>query len=222
MPTRFRFRLGLMLSLLMMTALPAFASDSADECDTVEAMPNKTPRADGLMKEIFHVKGDATDPTHETQNRGLQPGYELNKSALGHPMCLYVIGGQEMIVELDVYKVGLEPMTVHLLCPHCTARDHDTRNALRLTAGHKKMSYDPAGVVPTFPGWSDHQMVTAFPMGAGGLFSVDRFRCAWEVDGKHRHAIGNICDFEVTIDKNVVRPVSRGQVGAVLGRLRGT
>lgn len=161
-------------------------------------------------KETFHVAGDAEDPTGAAP-RGLAPGYRLTQSAAGHPKCLYAIGGREMIVEIDVYRLPGQPMYLHLLCPHCLAREFAERNALRVMADQKQMDYDAAAAPPAFPGWSPAQMAAAFPAGVGGLLSVQTpFRCTWEIDARYRERLGNICDFHVVIDKNVIRPVGQG------------
>jgi hypothetical protein len=192
--------------------MPAFGT-ADDDCDTFDAMPNQ-PEPD-TMKETFHVLGDAPDPTGG-EAKGLAPGYRLTQSALGHPRCHYSFGsGGEMIVEADVYALRGQPMYVHLLCPHCAARGHT--NALKIAGDHKAMSYAPYGIAPTFPGWSDRQMVNAFPRGTGGLLSIERFRCTWEIAPEHRVQLGAVCDFEVVIDKNVLRRVTHTQRGE-LGR----
>lgn len=161
-------------------------------------------------KETFHVAGDAADPTGGRAS-GVAPGYRLTQSALGHPKCLYAIGGREMIVEIDVYQLPDQPLYLHLLCPHCLAREFNERNALRVTADRKQIAYDAAGVPPPFPNWTQAQMAQAFPQGVGGLLSVQTpFRCAWEIDPRYREQLGNVCDFHVVIDNNVIRPAGQG------------
>jgi hypothetical protein len=204
------------IPILAVLALTAAAEPAAAvDCDTVEAMHQPSDS----IREIFHVAGDAPDPTGATGLEGMSPGYDLRKHAAGRVMCHYSFGnGGEMIAEIDVYQIPGEPMRLHLICPHCTARDPKTRNALNVSADRKQMSFDPAGLAPAFPGWSDAQMARTFPRGTGGLLSVaDRFRCSWEIDPRHRELIGNVCDFEVVIEKNVIRRVTHN-AGGLLGR----
>lgn len=207
-----RLLIPTMLALATLT-MPAYAFDTPPDdassdvpkCDTVSEMPNDPI----IEKEIFHVAGDAADPTRESNLRGLQPGYELSKAAAGRPLCYYQMpGGAEMLVEIDVYMDPGEPMYLHLLCPHCLARNHQSQNALVVRSQVKQMSYDPLGIPPTFPGWTDKQMVNALSKGAGGLLSCERFKCTWEVDPRYRERIGNVCDFEVVIDRNIIRRIT--------------
>lgn len=157
-------------------------------------------------KEIFHVAGDAPDPTGMTNTRGVAPGYDLTGSALGHPMLLHRLYGKEMVLEADVYKMDGEPMYIHLICPMCLANGRTS--ALRIVEGKKKLSYDPRADVPTFPGWSRDQMLHTFPHGLGGLLSVEPFGCTWEESPELQRGFGlSCCTWKVAIDNNVVRHV---------------
>jgi hypothetical protein len=223
MPNSLKLRLlWLILPIVCLFATSSDASASASpiDRDTVGDMSQHSSEAD---KELFHIHGDAPvvgDP-EGVVGAGHAPGYNLTQMAAGHPMCIYEMpGGQEMIVEVDVYQVPGAPMRLHLLCPHCLARDHGNRNALNISADNKQMSYEANRIVPTYPGWSDRQMVKAFPRGAGGLLSVERFRCSWEIQPEYRAQLGNICDFDVVIDKNVIRRVARVASGSLLGKIR--
>lgn len=158
------------------------------------------------LKECFHVAGDAPDPTGG-ELRGASAGYDLTKSALGRPMLYYALpDGTELVLEADVYALPNEPTYIHLLCPRCLASGR--QNALRIVEGHKALSYDPKAIVPPFPGWTQEQMVHAFPRGAGGLLSVEAFSCTWEETPElHRDFGLAVCGWRVAIDKNVVRDV---------------
>jgi hypothetical protein len=193
------------MAALMIPPAYALSDDPSPECDIVGDMP-KDPI---IEKEIFHVAGDAPDPTRETNLRGLQPGFELSKSAAGRPLVHYAMpGGAEMLLEIDVYQFPGEPMYLSVICPHCILRDHGSKRQLTVRSQVKQMAYDPLGIPPTFPGWTDKQMVSSLPQGAGGLLSCERFKCTWEVDPRYRERMGNICDFEVVIDRNVARRVT--------------
>ena len=211
-----RFMKACAAALLIMLAYPmdATAYTAPEQCDTVGPMANDPI----IEKEIFHVAGDAVDPTQLTQARGLQSGYSMTQAAAGHPKCLYRFGTVEMLVEADVYRLEGQPMYLHLLCPHCLAREHNERNAIRVMADRKEMSYDPKALVPAFPGWTDEQMRYTFPGGAGGLLNVSQaFQCTWEVDPRLRARAGNICDFKVVIENNVVRAVTHAAAGVIYG-----
>lgn len=203
----------LLLTLASAWAIVAVTARAAAHGCAVRGTVERMQPSDSY-KETFHVAGDAADPTGSSA-RGLAPGYRLTQSAAGHPKCLYAIGGQEMIVEIDVYHLPDQPMYLHLLCPHCLAREFAERNALRVTADQKQMAYEPGAAVPPFPNWTQAQMAQAFPAGVGGRLSVSTpFRCTWEIDPRYRERLGNICDFHVVIENNVIRPV--GQGGAII------
>lgn len=155
------------------------------------------------LKDVFHVAGDAPDP-EGTGLRGVAPGYDLTKSAVGHPKLLYKLPtGEEIVLEADVYD-GPDGRYIYLLCPRCLASGRN--NQLRIRAGIKQFSYERGERVPLFPGWSREQMKHAFPNGAGGLLSVEPFRCTWEEapDLQRDHGL-NQCTWSVSIDKNVVK-----------------
>lgn len=181
---------------------------SSDPPRTVGASMTTNPH-DQILKETFHVAGDAPDPAG-TGLRGQAPGYRFTQAALGHPLCFYSFGapGGDTIVEMDVYAPPDQPMYVHLLCPHCLVRSKAT-HGITVRADQKGMSYDPHGIARTFPGWTDAQMARAYPRGTGGLISIDRFRCTWELDPALAVAQGHtrnpICDFDVIVADNVIR-----------------
>lgn len=158
-----------------------------------------------MIKDVFHVAGDAPDPEGGAL-RGVAPGYNLTRSAIGHPLMLYRVAGQELILEADVYALPNEPMYIHLICPLCLMNGRTV--ALRIIEGRKQLSYDPRADVPTFPGWSRDQMLHAFPHGLGGLLSVEPFGCTWEEEPNlERGGMGfSCCPWKVAIENNVVRP----------------
>lgn len=165
---------------------------------------------DQTLKEVFHVAGDAPDPVGMARGRGVAPGYNLTKSALGHPMLLYRLStGEEVILEADVYEIptmdGKKPeQYIHILCPRCLAGGR--KNLLTIRPEVKQFSYDKDAAVPVFPGWTREQFARAFPNGVGGLLSVAPFRCTWEEVPELRrdHGLGQ-CTWQVAIDHNVVR-----------------
>jgi hypothetical protein len=131
-------------------------------------------------------------------------GYDLTKTAIGHPMLHYALpDGKELILEADVYKIGDEPMYIYLNCPLCLMAGKTVQLCIR--ADHKQLSYEPTARVPAFPGWSEEQMRHAYPKGAGGLLSVEEFACTFEVEPELRRQFGfAVCPWRVVIDKNVV------------------
>ena len=174
-------------------------------------------------KEMFFVAGNQPDPTGgqvAPQARGLTTGHRFDRQkAVAHPMLHYTFGPNgETILEADVYPAtrGVDgdvvELWVHLVCPHCVARGR-LDQTIKISAANKAILFDPAGAVPTFPGWSDADMARTFPAGVGGALSIDRFRCTWE---KEARQIGGsllltdetLCDFDVVIDKNRVRLVT--------------
>lgn len=207
MKTPIILSITLALTLLCLWAI-AHALPSASTGIVRSTMTNQD---DQILKETFHVAGDMPDPAG-TGLRGTAPGYRFTQAALGHPMCHYTFGpGGDTIIEMDVYAPPGTPMYVHLICPHCLVRSKVTQT-LTIKADQKEMSYDPRGIAPTFPGWTDAQMARTYPRGTGGLISIARFRCAWEMDPKaavaQGHSANPICDFDVVIENNVVRRVT--------------
>lgn len=158
-------------------------------------------------KEIFHVAGDMPDPAGSGK-RGVAPGYQLNKTAIGHPLLFYRLPtGVEIVLEADVYKLDNQPMYVHILCPLCAMLGRN--NGLRIEQGHKEMHYDPDATLRRMPeGWSRDNLRRAFPDGVGGVFSCSQVQCAWEVTPELRRQTGfAVCPWRVVIDENIVRNV---------------
>lgn len=158
------------------------------------------------LKETFFIAGDQPDPAG-TDLRGVAAGFDLTKTAIGHPMLLYRAAGRELILEADVYQTAPgQPPYVLLICPLCLMAGQKV--GLQIRAGNKPFTYDPKAIVPTFPGWTPAQMRAAFPQGAGGLLNVDPFQCAHEVQPELQRAFGfAICPWKVRVDNNVVMDV---------------
>jgi len=163
---------------------------------------------ESTIKDLFHVAGDAPDPTGGNL-RGVAAGYDLTKSAIGHPMLLYRVGSEEMILEADVYELEGLPLHVRIICPICLAMGRTS--GLTIWANQKGMQYEAAGLVPIFPGWTAAQMRQAFgdrPGGAGGRLSVEPFRCTWEATPELTRRFGLAqCPWNVAIENNVVRDI---------------
>lgn len=159
------------------------------------------------IKECFHVAGDQPDPTGYSDLRGVAPGYNLTRSALGHPKVLAYVHGKQAVLTVDVYAIPGEPMKLHLMCPVCVALGR-THVALHIHQGQKAFSYDPGARVPPWPDWSEAERHRAFPEGMGGLLNVDPFGCSWEETPELRRGFGLAsCTWRVAIVNNVARPV---------------
>lgn len=157
-------------------------------------------------KELFHVAGDAPDPSG-TGLRGVSPGYDLTKSALGHPFLLWRRpDGGEMMLEADVYAMPGSPMYIIILCPLCAMNGRTS--GLRIDQAKKAMSYDEKASISCFPGWTKEQTKGAFPNGTGGVLSVEPFACTWEESPDLKRDFGlSKCNWRVAIDNNFVRSV---------------
>lgn len=157
------------------------------------------------LKEVFHVAGDQPDPAGGSL-RSVAPGYDLTRSAAGHPMLLWRYPGGELVLEADVYQLPDQPTYLHLICPRCLAAGRT--NGLRITQERKAIAYEPRIEPPTFPGWTDQQMREAFPRGVGGSLTVEAFECTWEEAPDRRREFGlSKCGWRVAIERNVVREV---------------
>ncbi len=165
---------------------------------------------ENVTKEIFHLAGDAPDPTG-TGLRGIAPHHDLTRAAIGHPMVLYRINGKELFLEIDVHvDVSVEPhaLYAHVICPLCLVGGRQV--GLRIHSGAKSLHYDRAAVPRPFPGWSKLQMDEAFRArgGTGGVLSIEPFKCTWEEmpDLRRRDGLAT-CRWQVAIDNNVARDV---------------
>ena len=101
------------------------------------------PAINPNTEEMFTIIGD--------KQRGASAGYDLRKSALGHPMLRY----GDLVLEVDVYERG-GILAVHMFCPACSTVDEP--HALMISQLNKQIDYD-----------RDRQ-----------LLSVEPFRCTWE------------------------------------------
>ena len=91
-------------------------------------------------REIFHVAGDAPDPTGGAA-RGLAPGYDLTATAAGHPLLFYRLpNDHELILEADVYQLPDVAMHIHLICPLCMMAGRTV--GLTITQGNKEMQFE--------------------------------------------------------------------------------
>jgi hypothetical protein len=158
-------------------------------------------------KDVFQIAGDAPDPMGEIRGQGVSPGFDMTKMAAGHPKVIYrLANGQDLILEVDVYKLPNEPMYLLFFCPLCL--QNKRQNALRIVQGNKAMSYDPKAMRGPYPGWTSAQMKESFPKGIGGLLSVEQFACTWEASPEASRDFGLArCTWKVVIDNNVARNV---------------
>ena len=102
-------------------------------------------------REIFHVAGDAPDPTGGAA-RGLAPGYDLTATAAGHPLLFYRLpNDHELILEADVYQLPDVAMHIHLICPLCMMAGRTV--GLTITQGNKEMQFERQVAPKPPPGW---------------------------------------------------------------------
>ena len=73
-------------------------------------------------EEVFEIKGD--------MDNGMSFGYDLEKTAIGHPSIRY----RDRLTQADVYEMDGHLMVV-LYCPKC-------EDALRITTDKKRIRYD--------------------------------------------------------------------------------
>lgn len=190
------------LSLAVLAAVAFFASRGAGhECGTVVVMPNPSSPPNAIDRELIHLAGDP--------DQGVSASIDLTQGKIGSPVCYYEIGGEPVLMTIDVYQHPGQPLLLHILCPHCAARGHD-KQALHLRSDQKAMDYAPWESPPTFPGWSRSQMAAKWPARpgvgiAGGVLTVAEFRCTWDVHPHHQAIVGKVCDFKALIDRNRVR-----------------
>lgn len=167
---------------------------------------------EGTYKEIFDVVEDARDPAGvDPSARGLAPGYDLSKSAIGRPMIWYEVSGTPMPMTWDVYQApDGSDRYIQGLCPACIARGRPPDHC-GLTIRHdaKPFSYDPRAEVPPFPGWTRAEMQKARPHGFGGLLTIEApIACTWEEAPELQRGFGlSRCNWKVQIVKNVARDV---------------
>jgi hypothetical protein len=136
------------------------------------------PAYDPETEELFHVDGDAPDPTGQIRKRGMAQEMRLTQTAMGHPLIRY----GDHIIEADVYKIADEPMMVHLICPRC-------RNAIRITEDRKEIDYDPNAGDPR----------------QGGRLSIEPFECTWELSAERQNFGVGLCRWRVGIQDNVAK-----------------
>lgn len=144
-------------------------------------------------RELFHIAGD---PEH-----GYSATMDLTSQAAGHPVIFY----KDRVLVADVYALPDEPMYIHLLCPFSTPNE---KHGLRISQERKLIEYDPAGIVPPPPNWTQQQLLECFPQGLGGLLNVEEFSCTWEAEPELRRQFGmSMCPWKVVIENNVARDV---------------
>jgi hypothetical protein len=153
------------------------------------------------LNEFYTVKKDAADPSG-TGQRGLAPGVDLSKSAVGHPVILYrTKEGKEFFLTADVYAIPGEPMAVHVYCPLCS-------NHLTIRQDNKAIDYDRHATVK-IPGYRTEEILAGLGLpDLGGRLSVEPFRCSWETVPDLRREFGfGVCTWSVVIDNNLARNV---------------
>ncbi len=153
--------------------------------------------------DVSIIKNDhrAHDPSG-TGLVGRASGVNLNETAFAHPVIFY--GGRHSparFIRADLFKMDGAPDYLVLYCPVC-------QNALRITEDNKRIEYDPE-VKPRFGSVREEDILVGLSTpDLGGLLSVERFRCAWEVQPDLRRSFGfAICPWQVVIDNNVARDV---------------
>ncbi len=129
-------------------------------------------------EEIFHIKGDAPDPT----GGGLiGTSTSLNVGAAGK-VGIAMIRYGDLILEADVYKVGQEPIEVVMFCPRC-------HKAVRIRQDNKPIDWTPPA-----PGFEK----------MGGAISIGAFECPWEL-GDQKELGAELCRQKLVVEHNVAR-----------------
>jgi hypothetical protein len=137
------------------------------------------PAFDPQKESLFHICGDAPDPTGMTNLRGAQSSVDFTGGAFAHPMLRW----RDRVVEADLYETDGQLM-LHLLCPKCSTPE--APHALWVKQEQKPMEWDKERK----------------------LLSVAAFSCTWELPEGRRQEFGiGMCRWRVAIDKNVVREV---------------
>jgi hypothetical protein len=130
-------------------------------------------------EEMFQIKGDAPDPTGVGPERGFESRMKIGGAGrVGIAKVRY----RDRITEADVYKVDGEPYRVVLYCPRC-------EKVLTIPGDRKQIDWTPPA-----PG---HEA-------EGGVLSVERFRCTWEL-GDQQTLGAELCRLTLAIDRNVAR-----------------
>lgn len=152
-----------------------------------------------------------------TGQRGMTVGHDLVKSALGHPIVIWIpAAGTIRLLEIDVFTPPGAPSYLLIKCPYC---NHDVDKSekegtqLRIMEGAKAWEYDPLRAPPMYPGWSEQDVMEALvergiDIKRGGTLSVEPFSCTWEETPDLRRGFGlQRCPWQnIKIDKNVARP----------------
>lgn len=216
MPTIFRpanvlFAVTALLFMALLHTRPASCAVPVQIRGTVDVMTSSDnlPGQPGDF-ETFYVSGDKPMPVGATST------LLMNKGQIGAVWCHYIMpdGITRSNLQVDVYQYTPGgPLLLLLICPHCTARGHvgkDEDHGINVRQEVKAMEFlPPPQPTPVFPGWTTAAMMREFPDGLGGLLSTDPFGCTWDVLPHQRHLVGNVCDFHVVIERNVIRRVDR-------------
>lgn len=132
---------------------------------------------DPQREELYHIAGDAPDPSGLTDKRGMQASVQLNRSAIAHPL----IRWRDRVIEGDLYEMDGQ-LVLHILCPRCSTPE--ALHALLIKAGQKAIEWDAER----------------------GLLSVERFECTWELPEGRRVEFGaGLCRWRVAIERNVAK-----------------
>ena len=158
---------------------------------------------------------DARDPSGiSPAARGLAPGYDLTKSALGKPLIWYEMSGTPMPMTWDVYLSPDGSMYIQALCPACIARGRQPDHCgLTIRSQAKPFSFDPRAEVPPFPGMSRDDMYrprkSGPPAAKTGLLTIEKpIACTWEEDGTARRSFGLArCNWKVQVVNNVAKDI---------------
>ena len=156
-------------------------------------------------KEFFHVSGD--------RQQGVTSGFNLNQSALCHPVVWYPRMGE--FLTLDVFSVPGAPLYAVIRCPVCLAKNprKEPPNDLTIKADQKDIDLD-LKALPRFPGFDLQEVVQGLGLQSlndiRGRISISEFGCVWEEEEDLKRDFGlSCCPWNVVIENNVMRDVQR-------------
>jgi len=132
---------------------------------------------------------------------GRASGVDLTNTAFAHPIIFYTGRFGDKLMMGDYYKMEGAPSYLSIFCPVC-------QNSLRISEDNKRIEYDP-DIKPKFGTMREETILAGLEASSlGGLLSVERFGCTWELEPALRRSFGfAVCNWRVVIDNNIARDV---------------